>query len=556
MSVDQLEYAYAGTINKWEPHPDNDGTILVYGMATDPSEDLDGQGCDPEWLKTAMPEWFKFANVREQHGKTAAGVGKELEHTEGDRWMLKSHIVDPGTVAKVKHGVLTGYSVGIREGKVLRGKSAGFKNGKIVGGKIVEVSLVDRPCNPHATITIAKAAPGGDELEGVEPELIDIDPSLYDEDADGHPLPFNLDAPAVITLPGVPSGDDVDGEPDGEQDSQTVDEPVDGDELALFDDDVIDVGDDEDDELDSADVDKALSHLYAARDGDDDEPVTITKGLLESLINGSKKPKAKKDGDHDGKVGEGSERDKNAAAKKRRDAEAERERRHRGKMDAEALSDANHAQRQGRREEADSHRGRLGSYRKALELREYRAGVKLVQLVLDGVITKSAGLDDDAEIVAELAELVAAEAAQLAETGIDSPDDVALLVDACAAIAKMAGAGPAVTKAAPAVVDTSTDGAIVDVAEIVKAAVAEQLSETQKAHEVELAKLHARVEKMAATPLPSGLVVGRLALPSTPAPNSNITKAAELDQWASNPALAPEVREGYRARAEELRRRG
>lgn len=534
--MDQLEYAYAGTINKWEPHPDNDGTILVYGMATDPSEDLDGQGCDPEWLKTAMPDWFAHANIREQHGKTAAGVGKELEHADGDRWMLKSHIVDPGTVLKVKHGVLTGYSVGIREGKVLRGKSAGFKNGKIVGGKIVEVSLVDRPCNPHATITIAKAAPGGDELEAVEPELIDIDPSLYGEDPEA-----------------VPSGDDVDGEPDGEQDSQVVDGAVDDgsdvdpdDGVSLFDeldDDFGDIGPDlvEDEE-----------GLAKALELPDTAGILITKGLLESLIHGVKKPKAKKDGDGDGQVGETSEADKRKAANERRKAEAERERKHRGKMDAEALQDANHAQRQGRREESDSHRGRIGSYRKGLELREYRAGVKLVGLVLDGVITKGAGLDDDEEVIAELAELVSAEAAQLAEGGLDSPEDVALLVDACAAIAKMAGA----VHVPPTVVDTSTGGAIVDVAEIVKAAVAEQLSETQKAHEAELAKLRARVEKMAATPLPSGLVVGRLALPSTPAPTSDITKAAELDRWASNPALAPEVAAGYRARAEELRRKG
>jgi hypothetical protein len=531
--MDQLEYAYAGTINKWEPHESGDGTIYVYGMATDPSEDLDGQGCDPEWLKTEMPEWFKFANIREQHSKTAAGVGKELEHADGDRWMLKSHVVDPGTVLKVKHKVLTGYSIGVRDGKVLRGKAAGFRNGKIVGGKIVEVSLVDRPCNPNATITIAKAAPGSDDLEAVEPLLVDIDPSLYGEDPEA-----------------VPSGHDVDGEPDGEQDSQAVDESVDDGSDDVDPDDGVSLFDEFDAEYaaetELSDVDKA----YWAAVGEHGEE--IVKGLLESLVHGVKKPKAKKDGDGDGQVGETSEADKRKAAAKRRAAEADREKKHHAAMDAEALQDANHAQRQGRREESDSHRGRLGSYRKALELREYRAGVKLVGLVLDGVITKGAGLDDDEEVIAELAELVSAEAAQLAEGGLDSPEDVALLVDACAAIAKMAGA----VHVPPTVVDTSTGGAIVDVAEIVKAAVAEQLSETQKAHEAELAKLRARVEKMAATPLPSGLVVGRLALPSTPAPTSDITKAAELDRWASNPALAPEVAAGYRARAEELRRKG
>lgn len=543
MGTEQLEYAYAGTILKWEDHPDGDGTILVHGVATDPGEDLDGQGCDPEWLKKAMPEWFKFANIREQHGPVAAGVGKSLTHGDGDSWHLTSHIVDPGTIAKVKSKTLKGYSVGIRNGQVLRGKAAGFRNGKIVGGDIVEVSLVDRPCNPRATISICKAAGGIGELEAVEPEFIDIDPSFYGETD-------------------VPSDDDVDGEPGDDEGAADSGEPAGGDDdagdgLSLFDDLDDDWIDGEGGSIDPDAVPEVIEDEYEARVAlldKTDGTVTITKGLLESLING---PKPKKDGDGDGKVGENDGAKRRAAEARRnkehREREAERERKHRGKVDAEALQDANNAQRQGRRQEADEHRGRLGSYRKALELRDYRAGVKLVGLVLDGVIIKGAGLDSDEEVIAELADLVATEADQLASGGYGGPEDVSLLLDACAAIAKMAGVDPTIRKAAGTAVDESTSAATLEPAEISKA---QTSSEVTKALEAQVRDLSAQVARMAATPIPGGPFVGKFAMPSTPVPTANLTKALELEQKAANPALAPTVAAGYLALAAAERAKG
>lgn len=135
-----------------------DGSLFVYGLATDPTLDLDQQICDPGWLKTAMPQWFKTgANVREQHSAIAAGVGIEL-NADGDKWMLKSEVVDPVTATKVRKGVLKGYSIGIKQAQVMKSDEA--PNGVIVGGNIVEVSLVDRPANPSARIEIAKSVNG------------------------------------------------------------------------------------------------------------------------------------------------------------------------------------------------------------------------------------------------------------------------------------------------------------------------------------------------------------------------------------------------------------
>jgi hypothetical protein len=531
-TADQLEYAYAGDIVKWDDN--GDGTINVFGMATDPSVDLDGQNCDPDWLKTAMPDWFKFGNIREQHGRTAAGVGKELTHADGDKWMLKSHIVDPSTVAKVKAGVLKGYSVGIREGKVVRGKAVGAPNGKIVGGKIVEVSLVDRPCNPGATITIAKAAPGSDELDSVEPLLEDIDSSMY--------IGEEID---------VSSGDDdADGLTDDEQDSQAVGEPVDsdddsGDELSLF--------------------------------GED-----ITKGLLESLIHGVKKPAAKKDGDGDGRVGEQSDSSKRAEQRRKnrefREAEAERERKRRAAMDAEAAQDANRAGRQGRRMEAGEHRARIGEYRKAegMSAADHRDAVRLAREVNSGVITKAAArevydeaddIDGAQEVIRQLAELIMSEAEELGAGRYEEIEDIEILMEACRAVHRFlrreqrAGGVDmsddlVIRKSAGLAVDESTAEGTLDVAEIVKAAVAEQFSEVTKAQEAEIANLRAQVAKMAATPLPSGLVVNKSVMPSAPAHNTRSAMAAQWEAEAAKPGLSTELRNGYLELAARARVQG
>lgn len=156
-----IKHVYAAEIAK--SYRDENGDLVVDGIATSADLDLDQQVCDPTWLKSAMPEWFHWGNIREQHGSNAAGTGTEL--TEGDegRWHLKSTIVDPIAQTKVEKKVYRGYSIGIKDPRVV--KDAAAPGGRIVGGTIVEVSLVDRPCNPVATLALAKAAKPGMTLK-------------------------------------------------------------------------------------------------------------------------------------------------------------------------------------------------------------------------------------------------------------------------------------------------------------------------------------------------------------------------------------------------------
>ena len=153
--------AVYAAILKMDEQPD--GTLLVHGKATDDTLDSDEQICDPTWLASAMPEWFKYGNIREQHSSVAAGVATEYK-AEGSEHFITAHVVDPGSVAKVKAGVLKGFSIGIRRPRVAKDNKA--LGGRIVDGQIVEISLVDRPANPACTLTMAKTI--GTELTQVE----------------------------------------------------------------------------------------------------------------------------------------------------------------------------------------------------------------------------------------------------------------------------------------------------------------------------------------------------------------------------------------------------
>jgi 4-diphosphocytidyl-2C-methyl-D-erythritol kinase len=156
-----------------------DGTLMVYGKATDDSLDIDEQICDAGWLSTAMPQWFKTGgNVREQHSNIAAGVAKELD-AKADGFYINVHVVDPVSVKKTETGVFKGFSIGIRSPRIVRDSKAA--NGRIIDGQIVEVSLVDRPANPNAKLIMAKSV--GTEIIKVE-ELVEATEEVVETPAE------------------------------------------------------------------------------------------------------------------------------------------------------------------------------------------------------------------------------------------------------------------------------------------------------------------------------------------------------------------------------------
>jgi hypothetical protein len=168
-TVNDLTTSYF-SIEKSDKQPD--GTLMVYGKATDDSVDIDQQICDAAWLDRAMPAWFKSGgNIREQHSSIAAGVAKEYE-SKADGHYIMAHVVDPVSVKKVDAGVLRGFSIGIKSPRVVRDQKAA--NGRIIDGQIVEVSLVDRPANPNCQLVLAKSVDGESSLIQVEELTEDI----------------------------------------------------------------------------------------------------------------------------------------------------------------------------------------------------------------------------------------------------------------------------------------------------------------------------------------------------------------------------------------------
>lgn len=153
--TDTLTHAYIGDVVKF--HRNDDGDLVVYGKAAGPDKDLDGQRCHPDWLRKAVPKWFEWGNVREQHDQIAAGVGTDLDNL-GDDWHIKAVVTDPVTAHKVETKTLKGWSlgaVGVRTFRDAQGQEW------LVDGEIVEFSLVDRPCNSTCTVGVAvKSADG------------------------------------------------------------------------------------------------------------------------------------------------------------------------------------------------------------------------------------------------------------------------------------------------------------------------------------------------------------------------------------------------------------
>ena len=162
-------------IEKADRHAD--GTLTVYGKATDDALDIDKQICDSAWLDRAMPHWFKSGgNIREQHSNIAAGVATDYE-LKTDGHYITALVVDPVSAKKVEHGVLKGFSIGIKNPRVIQDSKAA--NGRIVDGQIVEVSLVDRPANPNCQLVLAKSA-GADETVIQVEELIETEEIVED----------------------------------------------------------------------------------------------------------------------------------------------------------------------------------------------------------------------------------------------------------------------------------------------------------------------------------------------------------------------------------------
>ena len=157
-----------------------DGTLMVSGIASTESTDSDGEVIQAEAIKAALPDFFRYGTgaLREMHQPMAAGTVDEAEVDKGVTYITAT-VVDPVAVTKVKAGVYKGFSVG---GKVT-GRDPNDRN-IITGLKLVEVSLVDRPANPDAVITVWKAEASEDQSMNKTDALADADKAAVSQIAE------------------------------------------------------------------------------------------------------------------------------------------------------------------------------------------------------------------------------------------------------------------------------------------------------------------------------------------------------------------------------------
>jgi len=157
-----------GAITKVEDQ--EDGTIKVWGIASSETRDQQGETITAAAMKAALPDYGRFPALREMHEPSAAGRVVEAEVDDHGITQICAHVVDPLAITKVRAGVYAGFSIG---GKVLKRDTA--DRSVITALKLVEISLVDSPCNPDAVINMWKAdmdyIPSGDEVVAKAREL-------------------------------------------------------------------------------------------------------------------------------------------------------------------------------------------------------------------------------------------------------------------------------------------------------------------------------------------------------------------------------------------------
>jgi hypothetical protein len=175
----------------------DDGTIKVYGYASSEAVDVDGEVIKADAMQAAIADYMKFPAVREMHQPIAAGTGIEMKVEDDGRTWFGAHVVDPVAVKKVVNKVYRGFSIGA---KVTNRDDV--NKTVITGLRLKEVSLVDRPANPEATIELWKAdIDSEDAVDEIAKLLTDrtIDAKTLLDLAKGHlaPTPANDQTPAA-----------------------------------------------------------------------------------------------------------------------------------------------------------------------------------------------------------------------------------------------------------------------------------------------------------------------------------------------------------------------
>lgn len=203
----------------------DDGTLLVSGVASTEARDAAGEVVTADAMKAALPDYMQFPALREMHGLSAAGTTMDASVGDDNITRIVVKVVDPVAVAKVNSGTYRGFSIG---GKV---KARDPKDRTVVTKiDLREISLVDRPCNPEARLDMWKADAGQDDKES---DMTDVAGAPAPEPAGAAEAPTTDQAAAAVEAPEVTaSAGTPDASPAAETASASEVVPASADEAA------------------------------------------------------------------------------------------------------------------------------------------------------------------------------------------------------------------------------------------------------------------------------------------------------------------------------------
>jgi hypothetical protein len=198
-----------------EQGPDDSYIVEGYAFVNEVVKGEGGIRIKRGAMEAATPDYMKFANIREMHGKNAAGVAL-WANWDGQGCHMRAKIVDPVAALKCREGVYKGFSIGIMP-TLMRGKDVDALDW-------LETSLVDRPKDPDALFVAYRVEDCPEEGDCVmQPEFpaADADPAERgalpgepqpEEPAPpGEPAPSDPEVERGQTSETVPSRENLEG---------------------------------------------------------------------------------------------------------------------------------------------------------------------------------------------------------------------------------------------------------------------------------------------------------------------------------------------------------
>lgn len=121
---------------------------MVYGFASTPDLDSDGEVITVDAIKNALPSYLQYPTLREMHQPKVAGTVKSTDIDDKNGLYIGAKVVSDEAWKMVKEGVYRGFSIG---GNVVR------RAGNVINQlDLIEISLVDVPANKKAKIELWK----------------------------------------------------------------------------------------------------------------------------------------------------------------------------------------------------------------------------------------------------------------------------------------------------------------------------------------------------------------------------------------------------------------